>query len=141
MMLKFEDISVSYNDFHKALEEVTDINIAVELSDHVTHLYEGCSNSHELCKQRYFYCLDDNCDHMTEVKVMDSVSQVSRGISSSTSKVSSVARLIKLECKWSALCAVRDLELAKTKAKEAAIEAETKACFSIEEAKLEAEFK
>ena len=67
---------------------------------------------------------------MTEVKVTDSVFQVSRGTSSSTSKASSAARLIELECKRSAFCAARDLELA---------EAEAKAPFNIEEAKLEAE--
>ena len=137
--LKFEEISVSHNDFRKALDEVTDIEIAAELSDHVAHLFEGCSNSHEFCKQRYFYRLDDNCDQITEIKVTDSVSQVSRGISSSTSKATSAARLIELECKRSALRAARDLELAK--AQEAAIEAETKARFSIEEEKLEAELK
>ena len=43
---------------------------------------------------------------MTEVKVTDSVSEVSRGISSSTSKASSVACLIELGCKQSALRAV-----------------------------------
>ena len=138
---KFEEVSVSYNDFRKALDEVTDIEFAAELSDSVADLFEECSNSHELCKQRHFYRLDDNCDQMTEVKVTDSVSQVSRGISSSTSKASSAARLIELECKRSALRAARDLKLAKAKAQEAAIEAETKARFSIEEAKLKAEFK
>ena len=146
---KFEEVSVSYNDFRKALDEVTDIDIAFELSDLVADLFEESSNLHEICKQRYFYCLKyDSCDQMTEVKVTDSVSQVSRGISSSTSKTRSAARLIELECKRSALRAVRDLELAKAKAKaqeakaqEAAIEAEAKARFSIEEAKLEAEAK
>ena len=147
---KFEEICVSYNDFRKAVDKVTDIEIAFELSHHVAYLFEECSNLHEICKQRYFYRLDDNGDQMTEVKVTDSVSQVSRGISSSTSKASSAARLIELECKRSALRAVRDLELAKakakaqeaeTKAQEAAIEAEAKARFSIEEAKLEAEAK
>ena len=143
MTLKFEEISVSYNNFCKALDKVTDIDIAAELSDHVAHLYEGCSNSYKFCKQCYFYHLDDNCDQMTEVKVTDSVSQVSRSISSSTSKTSNATRLIVLECKQLALCAAQDLELVKAKAKaqEAAIEAETKTCFSIEEAKLEAELK
>ena len=60
-----------------------------------------------------------------------------------TSKASSAARLIELECKRSALRAVRDLELAKAKAKaqEAAMEAEAKARFSIEQEKLKAELK
>ena len=56
--------------------------------------------------------------------------------------------MIKLECKRSALRAARDLELnkAKTKAREAkdqeaVIEAEAEACFTIEDAKLEAEVK
>ena len=153
---KFEEVSVSYSDFRKALDEVTDIEFAAELSDSVADLFEECFNSHEICKQRHFYCLDDNCDQMTEVKVTDSVSQVSRDINSSTTKASSAARLIELECKLSALRAVRDLELAKAKveakakaqemeaeakAQEAAIEAETKARFSIEEAKLKAELK
>ena len=96
---KFEEISVSYNDFLKALDEVTDIEFAAELSDCVADLFEESSNLHEFCKQRYFYRLDDNCDQITEVKVTDSVSQVSRSISSSTSKASSAARLIELECK------------------------------------------
>ena len=98
-MPKFDKISASYNDFRKALDKVTDIEFAAELSDHVADLFEESSNLHEICKQRYFYCLDDNCDQMTEVKVTDSVSQVSRGISSSTSKASSAAHLIELECK------------------------------------------
>ena len=53
---------------------------------------------------------------------------MSRGTSSSTSKASSTARLIELECKRSALRVARDL-------------AKAKARFSIEEAKLEAEAK
>ena len=65
---------------------------------------------------------------MAEVKVTDSVSQVSRGTSSSTSKAISAGRLIELECKRSALRVSRDL-------------AEAKARFSIEEAKLKAEAK
>ena len=76
---KFEEVSVSYNDLRKALDEVTDIEFAAELIHGVADLFEECSNSHELCKQRYFYHLDDHCDQMTEVKVMNSVSQVSRG--------------------------------------------------------------
>ena len=143
-MPKFEEI-ISYNDFCKALDEVTDIEFAAKLSDRVADLFEECSNSREFCKQPYFYHLEDSCNQMAEVKVTDSVLQVSRGTSSSTSKASSVARLIELECKWSALCAARDLELAKAKAKakaqEAVIEAEAKAHFSIEEAKLEADLK
>ena len=103
---KFDEISASYNDFRKALDEVTDIEFATELSDRVADLFEESYNLHEICKQHYFYRLDDNCDQMTEVKVMDSVFQVSRGISSSTSKASSAARLIELECKRSALRAV-----------------------------------
>ena len=66
----------------------------------------------------------------------------------STSKVSSSAHLIELECKWSTFCDVEDLELAEAeakaqvaKAKEAAITVEAKACFSIKEAKMEAEVK
>ena len=127
---KFEEVSVSYNDFRKALDEVNDIEFAAELIHGVADHFEECSNSHQLCKERYFYCLDNNCDQVTEVKVMDSVSQMSRGTSSSTSKASSAARLIELECKRSALRAARDLELAGAKAH-----------FSIEEAKLEAEAK
>ena len=41
---RFEEISVSYNDFRKALDEVTDIGIAAELSDRVADLLEECSN-------------------------------------------------------------------------------------------------
>ena len=99
--------------FVKALDKVTDIEFAAELSDHVADFFEECSNSHEFCKQRYFYRLDDNCDQITEVKVTESVSQVSRNISSSTSKASSAARLIELKYKRSALRAVGDWELAK----------------------------
>ena len=71
---KFEEISVSYNDFRKALDEVTDFEIAAELSDHVADLFEECSNSHKFCKPRYLYRLEDSGDQMTEVKVTDSVS-------------------------------------------------------------------
>ena len=54
---KFDKISVSYNDFCKALDEVTDIKFGAKLSDHVADLFEECSNLHKFCKQRYFYCL------------------------------------------------------------------------------------
>ena len=103
---KFDKISVSNNDYRKALNEVTDVEITAELSDHVADLFEECSNSHEICKQRYFYYLVDSCHPMTEVKFMDSVLQVSRGTSSSTLKASSEACLIELKCKQSALRAV-----------------------------------
>ena len=56
---KFDEISASYNDFRKALDEVTDIEFVAELSDHVADLFEESSNLHDICKQRYFYCLDD----------------------------------------------------------------------------------
>ena len=56
---KFEEVSVSYNDFRKALDEVTDIEFAAELSDSVADLFEECSNSHELCKQHHFYRLEN----------------------------------------------------------------------------------
>ena len=103
---KFDKLSVSNNDYRKALNEVTDVEIAAELSDRVADLFEECSNSHEICKQRYFYYLEDSCHPMTEVKFTDSVLQVSRGTSSSTLKASCEACLIELKCKRSALRAV-----------------------------------
>ena len=73
---KFDKISAFYNEFQKVLYEITDVEFAAKLSDRVADLFEECSNSHEICKQRYFYCLDDNSDQMAEVKFTDSVSQV-----------------------------------------------------------------
>ena len=145
---KFNKISASYNTFRKALDEITDVEFVAKLSDRVADFFEECSNSHEICKQRYFYCLEDTSNQMAEVKFTDSVSQVSRGTGNSGSKATRAALLIELQCKRSALRAARDLELAKAKAKareakpkaqEAVIEAEAKARFIIEEAKLEAE--
>ena len=47
----FEEVSVSYNDFRNALDEVIDIEFTAELSDCVADLFEESSNLHEICKQ------------------------------------------------------------------------------------------
>ena len=107
---KFDKTSASYNDFCKALDEVTDVEFVAELSDRIADLFEECSYLHEICRQCYFYRSEDSYDQMAEVKFTDSVSQVSRGTGSSTSKTSSAARLIELECKQSPLRAVQNLK-------------------------------
>ena len=72
---KFDKINAS--KFQKALDEITDVEFAAKLSDCVADLFEKCSNLHEICKQCYFYCLEDSCNQIAEVKFTDSVLQVS----------------------------------------------------------------
>ena len=66
---KFDKISAYYNKFRKALDEVTDVKFAAKPSDCVADFFEECSNSHEICKLRYFYRLEDNRDQMAKQKL------------------------------------------------------------------------
>ena len=81
---KFDKVSPSYNEFRKVLDKITDAEFAAKLSDCVAELFEECSNLHEICKQRYFYCLEDSSNQMAKLKFTDSVLQVSKSTGSST---------------------------------------------------------
>ena len=147
------NIQSAYNQFKRATDEVTDSELVVELVEQVADQFENCTKLHQNVKQHFLVCASKkvakhlNCDQgVAELNPADSVSQVTDGISITSSRLA--ARQIKLELKRAELEANHKLALAQAQAQAAQAQAQAQAAQAqaearrcIEEARLDAEEK
>ena len=133
-----------YTKYREAIDDVTDSELKTELVEQVEERFERCTKLCDNAKGRLsLYALEKDsknikskCDrNIVNVDPADSVSQVTGGISVSSSKIA--ARQIELELKRAKLEANHKLALAQAQAQAESAQAEARRC--IEKAKLDAE--
>ena len=128
------DIQATYTQYREAVDDVTDSELKTELVEQVEERFERCTKLCDNAKGRLsLYALEKDsknikskCDReIFNVDTADSVSQVTGGMSVSSSKIA--ARQIELELKRAKLEANHKLALAQAQAQAQAESAQAQA--------------